>query len=72
MPRVILRQRAPTHFSADVTVSCERAPQSAALALLRSGETFDLVITDYSMPGMNGAELGKAVRALFCRLRRCR
>jgi PAS domain S-box-containing protein len=36
-----------------------------ALALLKSGETFDLMITDYSMPGMNGAELGKAARELF-------
>jgi PAS domain S-box-containing protein len=38
---------------------------AAALAMLRSGETFDLMITDYSMPGMNGAELGKAARELF-------
>ena len=35
-----------------------------ALALLESGQEFDLMITDYSMPGMNGAELGKAARRL--------
>lgn len=35
-----------------------------ALALLESGQEFDLMITDYSMPGMNGAELGKVVRRL--------
>jgi CheY-like chemotaxis protein len=32
-----------------------------ALALLDGGEIFDLLITDYSMPGMTGAELAKAV-----------
>ncbi|MBO9100792.1 response regulator [Rhizobium sp. K1/93] len=33
-----------------------------ALKYLESGNTFDLMITDYSMPGMTGAELAKAVR----------
>lgn len=33
-----------------------------ALALIDGGATFDLLITDYSMPGMTGAELAKAVR----------
>ncbi|MCB5201268.1 PAS domain-containing protein [Neorhizobium sp. T786] len=36
-----------------------------ALARLRIGDPFDLMITDYSMPGMNGAELGKAARELY-------
>ncbi|MGN7753260.1 ATP-binding protein [Sinorhizobium sp. 22678] len=33
-----------------------------ALALIDGGATFDLLITDYSMPGMTGAELAKAAR----------
>lgn len=33
-----------------------------ALALIDGGTDFDLLITDYSMPGMTGAELAKAVR----------
>ncbi|MCK8779438.1 ATP-binding protein [Rhizobium sp. NTR19] len=33
-----------------------------ALALIDGGATFDLMITDYSMPGMTGAELAKAAR----------
>lgn len=33
-----------------------------ALALIDGGSIFDLLITDYSMPGMTGAELAKAVR----------
>ncbi len=36
-----------------------------ALDLLDGGETFDIMITDYSMPGMTGAELIRAVRARF-------
>ncbi|MEI1249597.1 ATP-binding protein [Rhizobium aouanii] len=35
---------------------------SQALELIRSGEHFDLVITDYSMPGMTGAQLAQAAR----------
>ncbi|WP_281034498.1 hybrid sensor histidine kinase/response regulator [Rhizobium leguminosarum] len=33
-----------------------------ALELIRSGQQFDLVITDYSMPGMTGAQLAAAAR----------
>ncbi|OJF91117.1 hybrid sensor histidine kinase/response regulator [Pararhizobium antarcticum] len=40
----------------------------AALELLEKGEEFDLVITDYSMPGMTGAELARAARALLPQL----
>ncbi len=35
-----------------------------ALELLNNGQVFDLMITDYSMPGMTGADLVKAARAL--------
>ncbi|MBY5715270.1 response regulator [Rhizobium leguminosarum] len=35
---------------------------SQALELIRSGQHFDLVITDYSMPGMTGAQLARAAR----------
>ncbi|RUM26846.1 hybrid sensor histidine kinase/response regulator [Rhizobium vallis] len=35
---------------------------SQALELIRSGQRFDLVITDYSMPGMTGAQFAQAVR----------
>jgi CheY-like chemotaxis protein len=33
-----------------------------ALRYIEEGNTFDLMITDYSMPGMTGAELAKAVQ----------
>lgn len=34
-----------------------------ALSILNSGEVFDLMITDYAMPGMTGLELAHAVKA---------
>ena len=36
-----------------------------ALRILESGEAFDLMITDYSMPGMTGGQLAKAVRDML-------
>ncbi len=41
----------------------EAANGNEALALFRK-EPFDLVITDYSMPGMNGRELAAEIRKL--------
>jgi PAS domain S-box-containing protein len=46
----------------DCTVTTETDPE-AALALVRSGATdFDVVISDYNMPEMNGIEFLRAVR----------
>jgi CheY-like chemotaxis protein len=35
---------------------------SQALKVLNTGEEFDLVITDYAMPGMNGLDLATKIR----------
>ncbi|WP_439813743.1 ATP-binding protein [Zavarzinia sp. CC-PAN008] len=35
-----------------------------ALAVLRHQQAIDLMVTDYSMPGMNGAQLARAARVL--------
>ena len=42
-----------------------------ALEILESGQHVDLLITDYSMPRMNGVELAKAVRKLRQGYRSC-
>nr|WP_209987851.1 response regulator [Azospirillum picis] len=38
---------------------------SEALEILRSGQPVDLLLTDYAMPGMTGAELARAARAML-------
>jgi CheY-like chemotaxis protein/two-component sensor histidine kinase len=42
----------------------EAPDAEAALAALREGTLFDVLVTDYAMPGMNGALLAKAACAL--------
>ena len=41
----------------------ELASAEEALRHVRSGATFDLVVTDHLMPGMNGTDLARAIRA---------
>ncbi|HKS61612.1 MAG TPA: chemotaxis protein CheW, partial [Xanthobacteraceae bacterium] len=36
---------------------------SEALALIKKGERFDVIVSDIEMPGMNGFELAEAIRA---------
>jgi PAS domain S-box-containing protein len=46
----------------------EASGGSDALALLRTGEHVDMLVTDLAMPGMDGVELIRAVQALSPRL----
>jgi CheY-like chemotaxis protein len=39
-------------------------PRAALEALLTSPQAFDVVVTDFSMPGMNGIELAERIRAV--------
>lgn len=43
-------------------------PGDALAAVEEDPQAWDLVITDYDMPGMNGAALARAVRAIRCDL----
>jgi signal transduction histidine kinase len=45
-------------------VICLTSPASALEAFQHSGVAFDLVVTDLSMPGMNGAQLARRLREL--------
>jgi PAS domain S-box-containing protein len=42
---------------------CEADGAARALQLLDDGRAFDLLVLDYAMPGMNGAQLAAAARA---------
>ena len=52
----------PVLKAAGYDVTAVAAP-TEALALIRQGERFDVVVSDIEMPGMNGFELAEAIRA---------
>jgi CheY-like chemotaxis protein len=45
-------------------IVCFNSPQAALAAFEAAPENFELVITDYEMPGMNGLELCRRLRAI--------
>ncbi|HTB84203.1 MAG TPA: response regulator [Candidatus Sulfotelmatobacter sp.] len=48
----------------DAAVECHASPQSALAAFNEAPDTYELVITDYEMPGMDGVELCRQLRAV--------
>jgi two-component system chemotaxis sensor kinase CheA len=52
----------PVLKAAGYDVTAVAAP-AEALALIRQGDRFDVVVSDIEMPGMNGFELAEAIRA---------
>ena len=52
----------PTLTGAEV--ECFNSPQAALTAFVAAPEKYELVVTDYEMPGMDGVELCRRMRAL--------
>jgi two-component system chemotaxis sensor kinase CheA len=52
----------PVLRAAGYTVTTAASGEEA-FGLIRSGRTFDLIVTDLNMPGMDGLELARALRA---------
>lgn len=52
---------------AGATVTAESSPLEALKSIER-GEVFDLVLTDYLMPGMTGVQLAEAISLRTCKL----
>jgi signal transduction histidine kinase/CheY-like chemotaxis protein len=58
-------RRATADMLVDIGYSAVEASSGAeALRLLREGGSFDLIVSDYLMPGMNGVDLIRHARAL--------
>ncbi len=48
----------------DAEIECHKDSGSALAAFAAAPERYDLVITDYEMPGMDGVELCRRLRAI--------
>lgn len=44
-------------------IECHSSPQSALAAFAAAPDKYELVVTDYDMPGMNGAALCRVLKA---------
>src|SRR5580704_12416362 len=46
------------------TIECHDSPQSALAAFAAAPDSYELAITDFEMPGMDGVELCRRLRAV--------
>lgn len=45
-------------------IECYNSPQSALRAFIQSPDSYELIITDYEMPGMDGVELCRRLHSI--------
>lgn len=60
---LLLMRDIAAQFS-DAEIECFNSPHAALAAFGAAPENFELVITDFEMPGMNGVELCRRLRAI--------
>jgi CheY-like chemotaxis protein len=48
----------------DAVIECHSSPRSAYAAFSKAPADYELVLTDFEMPGMNGLELSRWLRAV--------
>jgi CheY-like chemotaxis protein len=63
-PDILLMMSAVLENLTSATIECHDSPQSALAAFAAAPDSYQLVITDFEMPGMNGIELCRQIRAL--------
>ena len=51
------------HFT-DASIECHDSPQSALAAFASAPDCYEVVFTDFEMPGMNGFELCRRLRSM--------
>lgn len=51
------------HFT-DATIECHVSPKEALMAYAAAPESYELVITDFEMPGMDGVELCRRLHSV--------
>jgi len=60
---LLLMSEIAAQFS-DAEIVCFNSPRAALAAFEAAPENFELVITDFEMPGMNGVELRRRFHAI--------
>jgi CheY-like chemotaxis protein len=61
---ILLMLSAALEGLTDARVECHNSPQSALAAFTEAPDKYELVITDYEMPGMDGVEFCRRLREI--------
>ncbi len=61
---ILLMMSAMLENFTSAEIECCNSPQSALAAFIRSPDGYELVITDFEMPGMDGVELCRRLHSI--------